>query len=134
MAIHRIRKYRELFRQEIATLAASPAQVESEWRFLAAVRREVARVPSRARTKDPLAAGTTVFNTVYSEIARRANSSHRRPSGSAAAVAAVPQEFLDALAGVDFSRVDVAARVDAHLMEPVELASLAPAPARRPSS
>jgi len=38
VAIHRIRKrYRELFRQEIADTVADPAQVESELRFLAAV-------------------------------------------------------------------------------------------------
>jgi RNA polymerase sigma-70 factor (ECF subfamily) len=38
VAIHRIRKrYRELFRQEIADTVADPAEVESELRFLAAV-------------------------------------------------------------------------------------------------
>src|SRR5204863_7769968 len=38
VAIHRLRKrYRELFRQEIADLVADPAEVESELRFLAAV-------------------------------------------------------------------------------------------------
>jgi RNA polymerase sigma factor (sigma-70 family) len=38
VAIHRLRKrYRELFRQEIADTVADPAQVESELRFLAAV-------------------------------------------------------------------------------------------------
>jgi RNA polymerase sigma factor (sigma-70 family) len=37
MAIHRLRKrYRELFRQEIADTVADPAEVESELRFLAA--------------------------------------------------------------------------------------------------
>jgi RNA polymerase sigma-70 factor (ECF subfamily) len=37
VAIHRLRKrYRELFRQEIADTVADPAQVESELRFLAA--------------------------------------------------------------------------------------------------
>ena len=37
-AIHRLRKrYRELFRQEIADTVADPADVESELRFLAAV-------------------------------------------------------------------------------------------------
>jgi RNA polymerase sigma-70 factor (ECF subfamily) len=38
VAIHRLRKrYRELFRQEIADTVASPEDVESELRFLAAV-------------------------------------------------------------------------------------------------
>ena len=38
VAIHRLRKrYRELFRQEIAHTVADPAEVESELRFLAAV-------------------------------------------------------------------------------------------------
>jgi RNA polymerase sigma-70 factor (ECF subfamily) len=38
VAIHRLRKrYRELFRQEIADLVADPADVESELRYLAAV-------------------------------------------------------------------------------------------------
>ena len=38
VAIHRLRKrYRELFRQEIADTMADPAEVESELRFLAAV-------------------------------------------------------------------------------------------------
>jgi RNA polymerase sigma factor (sigma-70 family) len=38
VAIHRLRKrYRELFRQEIADTVADPAEVESEVRFLAAV-------------------------------------------------------------------------------------------------
>jgi RNA polymerase sigma factor (sigma-70 family) len=38
VAIHRLRKrYRELFRQEIADTIADPAEVESELRFLAAV-------------------------------------------------------------------------------------------------
>jgi len=38
VAIHRLRKrYRELFRQEIADTVADPADVESELRFLAAV-------------------------------------------------------------------------------------------------
>jgi RNA polymerase sigma-70 factor (ECF subfamily) len=38
VAIHRLRKrYRELFRQEIADTLADPAEVESELRFLAAV-------------------------------------------------------------------------------------------------
>src|SRR5579863_5879840 len=38
VAIHRIRKrYRELFRQEIADTVADPAEVESELRYLAAV-------------------------------------------------------------------------------------------------
>jgi RNA polymerase sigma factor (sigma-70 family) len=38
VAIHRLRKrYRELFRQEIADTVADPAQVESELRYLAAV-------------------------------------------------------------------------------------------------
>ena len=38
VAIHRLRKrYRELFRQEIANTVADPAEVESELRFLAAV-------------------------------------------------------------------------------------------------
>ena len=37
VAIHRLRKrYRELFRQEIADTVANPAEVESELRFLAA--------------------------------------------------------------------------------------------------
>jgi hypothetical protein len=37
VAIHRLRKrYRELFRQEIADTVADPDQVESELRFLAA--------------------------------------------------------------------------------------------------
>ena len=36
VAVHRLRKrYRELFRQEIADTVADPAQVESELRFLA---------------------------------------------------------------------------------------------------
>jgi hypothetical protein len=38
VAIHRLRKrYRELFRQEIADTVVDPAEVESELRFLAAV-------------------------------------------------------------------------------------------------
>jgi hypothetical protein len=38
VAIHRLRKrYREIFRQEIADTVANPAEVESELRFLAAV-------------------------------------------------------------------------------------------------
>jgi len=38
VAVHRLRKrYRELFRQEIADTVADPAEVESELRFLAAV-------------------------------------------------------------------------------------------------
>ena len=38
VAIHRLRKrYRELFRQEIADTVADPAEVESELRYLAAV-------------------------------------------------------------------------------------------------
>jgi hypothetical protein len=38
VAIHRLRKrYRELFREEIADTVADPAEVESELRFLAAV-------------------------------------------------------------------------------------------------
>lgn len=38
VAIHRLRKrYRELFRQEIADTLADPAEVESELRFLASV-------------------------------------------------------------------------------------------------
>lgn len=38
VAIHRFRKrYRELFRQEIADTVASPAEVEPELRYLAAV-------------------------------------------------------------------------------------------------
>jgi RNA polymerase sigma-70 factor (ECF subfamily) len=38
VAIHRLRKrYRELFRQEIADTVADPAKVESELRYLAAV-------------------------------------------------------------------------------------------------
>jgi hypothetical protein len=38
VAIHRLRKrYRELFRQQIADTVADPAEVESELRFLAAV-------------------------------------------------------------------------------------------------
>ena len=38
VAIHRLRKrYRELFRQEIADTVADPAQVDSELRYLAAV-------------------------------------------------------------------------------------------------
>ena len=38
VAIHRLRKrYRELFRQEIADTVADPGEVESELRFLAAV-------------------------------------------------------------------------------------------------
>jgi len=37
VAIHRLRKrYRELFRQEIADTVADPSEVESELRFLAA--------------------------------------------------------------------------------------------------
>jgi RNA polymerase sigma-70 factor (ECF subfamily) len=37
VAVHRLRKrYRELFRQEIADTVANPADVESELRFLAA--------------------------------------------------------------------------------------------------
>ncbi|PYS19809.1 MAG: RNA polymerase subunit sigma-24, partial [Acidobacteria bacterium] len=37
VAIHRLRKrYRDLFRQEIAETVADPAEVESELRFLAA--------------------------------------------------------------------------------------------------
>ena len=37
VAIHRLRKrYRDLFRQEIAETVADPADVESELRFLAA--------------------------------------------------------------------------------------------------
>jgi RNA polymerase sigma-70 factor (ECF subfamily) len=37
VAIHRLRKrYRELFRQEIADTVADPGEVESELRFLAA--------------------------------------------------------------------------------------------------
>ena len=40
VAIHRLRKrYRELFRQEIADTVADPTEVESELRFLAAVLR-----------------------------------------------------------------------------------------------
>jgi DNA-directed RNA polymerase specialized sigma24 family protein len=36
VAVHRLRKrYRELFRQEIADTVADPAEVESELRFLA---------------------------------------------------------------------------------------------------
>jgi len=38
VAIHRLRKrYRELFRQEIADAVADPAEVESELRYLAGV-------------------------------------------------------------------------------------------------
>jgi hypothetical protein len=38
VAIHRLRKrYRDLFRQEIADTVANPAEVESELRFLAGV-------------------------------------------------------------------------------------------------
>jgi len=38
VAIHRLRKrYRELFRQEIADTVADPAEVESELRYLAVV-------------------------------------------------------------------------------------------------
>ena len=38
VAIHRLRKrYRDLFRQEIADTVADPAEVESELRYLAAV-------------------------------------------------------------------------------------------------
>jgi RNA polymerase sigma-70 factor (ECF subfamily) len=38
VAIHRLRKrYRELFRQEIADTVADPAEVESELRYLATV-------------------------------------------------------------------------------------------------
>ena len=38
VAIHRLRKrYRELFRQEIADTVADPGEVDSELRFLAAV-------------------------------------------------------------------------------------------------
>jgi RNA polymerase sigma-70 factor (ECF subfamily) len=38
VAIHRLRKrYRELFRQEIADTVSDPAEVESELRFLATV-------------------------------------------------------------------------------------------------
>ena len=38
VAIHRLRKrYRELFRQEIADTVADPTEVESELRYLAAV-------------------------------------------------------------------------------------------------
>ena len=38
VAIHRLRKrYRELFRQEIADTVADPAEVEAELRYLAAV-------------------------------------------------------------------------------------------------
>jgi len=38
VAIHRLRKrYRELFRQEIADTVADPTQVESELRYLAVV-------------------------------------------------------------------------------------------------
>ena len=38
VAIHRLRKrYRELFRQEIADTVSDPAEVESELRYLAAV-------------------------------------------------------------------------------------------------
>ena len=38
VAIHRLRKrYRDLFRQEIADTVADPADVESEHRYLAAV-------------------------------------------------------------------------------------------------
>jgi hypothetical protein len=38
VAVHRLRKrYRELFRQEIADTVVDPAEVESELRYLAAV-------------------------------------------------------------------------------------------------
>jgi len=38
VAVHRLRKrYRELFRQEIADTVADPAEVESELRYLATV-------------------------------------------------------------------------------------------------
>ncbi len=41
VAIHRLRKrYRDVFREEIADTVADPAEVESELRYLAAVLRE----------------------------------------------------------------------------------------------
>jgi RNA polymerase sigma-70 factor (ECF subfamily) len=41
VAIHRLRKrYRDLFRQEIAETVADPAEVESELRYLATVLRK----------------------------------------------------------------------------------------------
>src|SRR5579862_6197354 len=48
-------------------------------------------------------------------------------SGSAATGRAVAQEFLDALAGVDFGGIDVAFAIQAHLMGPVEFARRAAA-------
>jgi hypothetical protein len=49
VAIHRLRKrYRELFRQEIADTVADPAEVESELRYLAAVLARYCRFPTAA--------------------------------------------------------------------------------------
>ena len=53
VAIHRLRKrYRELFRQEIADTVADPAEVESELRFLASVIAGVS-CPCSVRTNSP---------------------------------------------------------------------------------
>ncbi len=45
-----------------------------------------------------------------------------RPARPAAPVGPVPDEFLDVLAGIHLGRVDVAAGIDTHLVQHVELA------------
>src|SRR5436190_415648 len=51
-----------------------------------------------------------------------------RPAGAAATFLAVADELLQALSGIDFGRVDIPSGIEADLVQPVELASLAPAP------
>jgi transposase-like protein len=58
VAIQRLRKrYRDLFRQEIADTVANPAEVEPELQFLAGVDEEVAEANVRLVPKKPAGIG-----------------------------------------------------------------------------
>jgi len=59
----------------------------------------------------------------------RQHSADRLAAGAAAALVAESDELLNPFPGIDFGRVQVSVRIDADLMEPMELAGFAPASA-----
>src|SRR5436309_6345350 len=70
----------------------------------------------------------TIVRTAEKVCELSQHAADRRPAGAAATLLAVADELLQALSGIDFGGVDIPSRIEADLVQPVELASLAPAP------
>ena len=72
-------------------------------------------------------------NWLRSELLRFVrDSAHSGRSRSAAPFVAISHEFLDSFPGIHFASVNVSFAIDAHLMQPVKVASHAAAPPETP--